>query len=237
MRRVTVCMAYYDNPSMMMRHAETFRAYPEKWRGPVKWIVTDDGSPRWPAQPVESGIPLEIYRVGVDIPWSQDCCRNICAHHAPDGSWLLLTDMDHLIPKDTMEHVLTCPLEKGKIYKFQRVSAPGMEPYKAHPNSWLMTKRLFWEQVGGYDERFSLEGGAYGTDADFRNWCLAAVGEQGIEYLPVPLIRVPREVIPDASTTTYERKTDSDREIIRRVRKERGKAKQVTLAFEYKRVF
>jgi hypothetical protein len=237
LRRVTVCMAYYDNPTMLAKQAETFRAYPAKWRGPVQWIVVDDGSPRWPAEPQDSGIPLSIYRMTVDCRWNQDSCRNAGAHEAPDGSWLLLTDMDHLIPKETMEYVLTCPLEKGKIYKFQRVSAPGMELYKPHPNSWLMSKSTFWDRVGGYDERFSLRGGCYGTDSDFRNWCYAAVGEQNIEYLPVPLVRVPREVIPDASTTTYERKTDSDREIIRRVRKERGKAKQVTLAFEYKRVF
>lgn len=237
MRRVTVCTAYYDNPTIMQKQAETFRAYPEKWRGPVKWIVTDDGSPRWPAQPVDAGIPLEIYRIGVDVRWNQDSAKNICAHHAPDGSWLLLTDMDHMIPEETMRHVLTCPLEKGKIYKFQRVSAPDMAPYKPHPNSWLMTRSMFWDRVGGYDERFSLSGGYYGTDSDFRNWCHAAVGESGIEYLPVPLIRVPGEVCPDARTTTYERKTEADSIGIKAVRKARGSKKQVTLAFEYKRVF
>ena len=237
MRRVTVVTAYYLNKGMMAKQAENFRSYPQKWRGAVEWIVVDDGSPRDPAEAVDCGIPLSVYRIGVDVPWSQDCARNIGAHEAQDGCWLLLTDMDHLIPEKTMHHVLTCPLEKGKVYKFQRVSAPGMEPYKPHPNSWLMSKSMFWDRVGGYDERFSLAGGAYGTDADFRNWCYAAVGEQNIEYLPVPLIRVPREVIPDASTTTLPRKTEADGILIKQVRKQRGGKKQITLAFEYKKVY
>lgn len=237
MRRVTVCMAYYLNQGMMARQAEMFRSYPEEWRGAVRWIVVDDGSPRNPAKPLDSGVPLDVFRILVDRRWNQDSAKNIAAHEAPDGSWLLLTDMDHLIPPETMKRVLFGPLDKGMIYKFGRVSAPKMTEYKSHPNSWCMSKRTYWA-MGGYDERFSIAGGFYGTDSDFRDRVQAYLGGEA-EVLPEHLIRVPRDVIPDASTTTYERKTDEDRDNIRRIKKERSKLidqTPLTLTFDYVRV-
>lgn len=233
MRRVTVVQAYYENPSMLERQAEIWRDYPKNW--PLRWIVVDDGSPRWPAVPKEVGFPMELFRITKDYRWGQDCARNIGAHEAPDGCWLLLTDMDHLIPTETMQRVLMEPLGKGTIYKFSRVSAPKMEPFKVHPNSWLMSKSTYWDGVKGYDERF-LEN--YGTDSDFRDRVQAYLGGEA-EVLPEHLIRVPRDVIPDASTTTYERKTDQDRDNIRRIKKERSKLidqTPLTLTLDYVRV-
>ena len=52
-----------------------------------------------------------------------------------------------------------------------------------------------------YDERFA---GHYGTDAEFRDRAVRAAGEPVM--LPVPIYRVPRSTIADASTTTYVRK-------------------------------
>jgi hypothetical protein len=123
--------------------------------------------------------------------------------------------------------------DRDIAYRFSRVSAPEMEPYKFHPNSWWLTKRLY-QKLGGYDERFA---GWYGTDADFRDRMATAAKE--IIQLKEVLIRVPRTFIPDASTTTYLRKQPEDRANIHRIRTERAKEKwkPLNLTFPYHRVY
>ncbi len=55
-------------------------------------------------------------------------------------------------------------LNRAHAYTFARVNAPALDPYKPHPNSWAMTRDLFW-YAGGYDEALA---GNYGTDGDFK---------------------------------------------------------------------
>jgi hypothetical protein len=104
-------------------------------------------------------------------------------------------------------------LREDTVYRFSRVSAPDMATYKPHPNSWLLTKALF-DRVGGYDETYCV--GLYGIDFDIRDR-LARKAE--IVTLKHPLIRVPREVVPDASTTTLPRKEGAGREELQRIKR------------------
>jgi hypothetical protein len=93
--------------------------------------------------------------------------------------------------------------------------------------------RWLYDRMGGYDERFA---GLYGTDADFRDR-LNLHGS--VKDLKQHVIRVPRTVTPDASTTTYLRKQPEDREGIARVKAERAGQKgwtTVRLSFPYHRV-
>lgn len=214
MRAITVVMAYYENPTMLKRHYAAFAAMSEPVRERVCLIVVDDGSPEHPAQPEDCGIAFELYRMGVDIRWNQDACRNLGVDRAC-GGWILLTDIDHMIPESTLRGIMRAELNPNVVYKFARVSEPDMFPYKPHPNSWLMTKAMY-DKIGGYDERFA---GLYGTDGDFRDRTQA---KAYIDTLPWPLVRVPREVTPDASTTTYLRKQEIDAEGIPRVKMERA---------------
>lgn len=206
-RKLTLCLPYYMNPGMLRVQFERLRALSADLRATLAVIVVDDGSPDGEALGEEIGCPLAIFRIGVDVRWNQDAARNIAAHHA-DTRWLLLTDMDHLVPPETFARILGRKLSKTTVYRFSRetlMSRPlsgsplVTTPYKPHPNSWLLTRDLY-EKIGGYDERFA---GHYGTDAEFRDRAAKAAD---IEMLTAALIRVPREVIPDASTTTYQRK-------------------------------
>jgi glycosyltransferase involved in cell wall biosynthesis len=236
---LSLIMAYYDNPTMLKKQFETIAGYPKPVRDCLEYIVVDDGSPRYPAKDVPSPVRsvalglhgFSLFRIKVDVRWNQDAARNIGVHESK-GDWLLLTDMDHLVPLNTMDRVMTMHLDPKLVYQFSRVSAPTMKWYKHHPNSWLM-HRTMWDAIGGYDERFA---GYYGTDGEFRErvWKHAY-----IEPLPFDLIRVPREVIADASTTTYARKTPTDKERIRSIATERNKEhgwKPRTLSFAYERV-
>lgn len=208
--RLSICMAYYDNPSMLARHLAALEAAPWVLRRDVEYVVCDDGSPRWPAEAQPVDINLAIYRIKIDRRWNQDAARNVCVRHAL-GKWVLLTDIDHFLRPIELAHLVDrLPhLRAGTVYRFCRETAIDATltegtPYKPHPNSWLMTRTMF-EKIGGYDERLS---GYYGTDADFRDAVRGATAS--IEFLSSVLLRVPREIIPDASTTTYGRKEPID---------------------------
>jgi len=164
----------------------------------------------------------------VDIRWNQDACRNLGVDKA-HTEWVLLTDMDHLVTVGLLQRVMYSTCDPKIAYRFSRVSAPNMEPYKLHPNSWFLTRKLY-KRVGGYDERFA---GYYGTDGDFRDRLDA---KAALVQLKEYLIRVPREVIADASTTVYERKTDWDGDNIKRLKMERGKHPPIRQNFPYERV-
>jgi glycosyltransferase involved in cell wall biosynthesis len=227
---ISLCMAYYENRGMLAKQYEQIRNLPIEIREHLEVVVCDDGSPDNPAWVEDIGCKLQVYRIEVDIRWNQDAARNICCAHATKP-WLLLTDMDHMVPMATWRSVMRRDHDEGTAYQFGRVSAPRMEPYKKHPNSYLMHRSL-WDKSGGYDERFA---GFYGTDSDYKHR-LMRYGP--IVDLKEPIIRVPREVIPDASTTRYSRKAPEDKSI-RRIRTERNETpgwRPLRLTFPYHRV-
>lgn len=229
MRELTLIMAYYENHTMLQRHLHQFQKYDRKVQKNLQIIIIDDGSPASPARlDSESPCQISIYRMKVDVRWNQDACRNLGANKAKT-QWILLTDIDHLVPNDTMAAIMTQSLNPEFVYKFSRVSEPEMLPYKPHPNSWLMTKSMFCD-VGGYDERLA---GWYGTDGDFLDR-VAAVAP--IVRLDLPLVRVPRHVTPDASTTTLTRKTPQDQAMIKTLRAKYKGTPPLTLSFPWEKV-
>lgn len=237
MRDLTLILPYYDNPQMFVRQQRTWAAYPEELRTHLRVIVVDDCSPRWRAghhlvEPISNVRSFQLYRTLVDVRWNWIFCRNLAVEKAVTD-WVLMTDMDHLVPELTLRRVLEGELDPRVGYRFSRVDAPKLTPYKPHPNTWCLTKALF-DRVGGYDETFS---GWYGTDGDFRRR-LELVAKK-IRVLPEVMIRVPREVIPDASTTTYTRKEKRDKLNVRRILAEREGVQNwrpKRLSFPYERL-
>lgn len=229
--KLTLIMAYYDNPAMLKTQCENIATYSAEIQDNLELIIIDDCSPRWPAYiEIDPLIPVIILRTLVDVAWNQDFCRNLGAMKS-DTEWLLLTDIDHLIPESTIKAIMGKKDLKTHIaYRFDRISAPLMQPYKLHPNTWLMTKEFYF-LMGGYDERFA---GYYGTDGDFRD----RVNKFSvIEQLPYPIIRVGRETIADASTTTLVRKKPEDGVAINRIKHERGDAVPIILQFPWEEIY
>lgn len=225
-KRVTFIYPYYENPQFLAEQRATWCAYPEFLLRQVDFIVVDDGSPEHPleAELRHDSAPgrLRAFRVGVDCRWNWLAARNIGAHHASDG-WLLLTDMDHVVPAETLAAVLYGSHDPGTIYGFDRAEHTGAA-IQPHPNSWLMTREMFW-RVGGYDERLS---GHYGTDGDWRRRC-AATAKMAI--LTDRLVR--HEFVADSSTTRYKRKQPEDAGV-RRIIAARGKRwRPKVLSFPY----
>jgi glycosyltransferase involved in cell wall biosynthesis len=190
---ITIVMAYYDNPTMLERHLREWEKYPKGFRA----IIVDDGS-KDAALPIlkdSCPIPAQLYRVLIDKPWNQNGARNLAMTHAT--GWCLMTDMDHLLTVEEAKKICLEDYNENCAYKPLRRKADG-EPYKRHPNSYLLTKDLYWD-AGGYDEEFC---GYYGTDATFRR----QLGSRIVETDNFALTLYGREVIPDASTRTLGRK-------------------------------
>lgn len=200
MRPFTLVMAYYRNAGMLARQYEHWRGLPADIRANLQVIVTDDCSPAGEeARREDPGLDFQLFRITKKTPWNWMSCRNIGAHHATHD-WLLLTDMDHLLPEAMARLLMESKLKGSAVYRFRRVDAPDMTPYKEHPNSWFMAKAMF-DKIGGFDERWA---GAYGSDYEFRNRVTA--NAESVRMIEAPLVRYPREVIADASTTDFGRK-------------------------------
>jgi hypothetical protein len=216
-RDLTFVCAYFENPGMLQEQQRVWAAYPAKLQRHLHVIVVDDASPQAPARNVFTPCGLasqRLYRAGVHRRWDWLFCRNLGADQATT-EWLLLTDIDHVLPAETLQRLLSGPLDPRLAYRFARVDAPRRwpyalaecTPYKRHNDSWLLTRALFHDdRVGGYDERLS---GCYGSSSDFTGRLVTATKDL---LLKEPLIRYPREILPDASTSplVYTRKGDAE---------------------------
>lgn len=188
---------------MLRLHLETWAGYPYEVRSRFVFIIVDDASPTWPAAEVLKADPIdaeiELYRIKHNVAWAWDAARNIAMANVPEG-WTLLTDMDHLLPLESAEAFLAADLNPNKGYVPSRIRAVDGKPYKPHPNSYVLTRALFWK-AGGYDEQFV---GYYGKDRAFRRQLDAVAAREDLPAVCLTLYG--REVIPDASTTAYSRK-------------------------------
>lgn len=241
---LSLVMPFYLNSGMLaLQYAEMTR-WSDKAKAQIEVVIVDDGSPE-PAIDVErpEGLPaLRIYRVAEDKPWWQHGCRNIGAHEAA-ATWLLLTDIDHILTASAADALLKRidRLDAETAYFLHRIEAGTGEPTvndrgqrKPHPNSFVMTRGLYWK-VGGYDEDYC---GIYGTDGMFKAR-LFDVAKEGF-LKKVPLVRYWRDIVPDANTATLPRKEGrkpGDKQAIAARKAAEGRAGQiVTLSQEYERV-
>lgn len=232
MRDITIVTAYYENPQMLRYQYRHLKRMPEEIRRHVSLIVVDDGSPEFPAVKAEEDPNVRLFRMMVDVRWNQDACRNLGVHQARTD-WILLTDIDHVVPTGVLERILSTPLDPTAVYRFRRRLAPDMQPFRPHPNSWLMTRQTY-EAIGGYDERFA---GFYGTDGDFSERVAATASQ--VAWFPGALVFVTPRLISDACTRRYGRKEPMDREAIPRITAERAKIadwRPLTLSFPWREV-
>lgn len=225
---VTLVLPYYENPAFLARQIGWWRTFPAHVKAHVSVIVADDGSPTRPARDVLAGViapfPLRLFRIHVDVRWNWLAARNIGAHHARDG-WLLLTDIDHVLPATTAEALIYGTHDPSIVYAFSRIEHTGV-PLAPHSASFFMTRQMFW-RIGGYDEDLS---GNYGTDGVYRK---RLAQHAQIHILTDRLIR--HEYQGDSSTPeSYGRKgnpADAARkaDVVRR----KGNASPKVLSFPY----
>lgn len=203
-KRVTLVLPYYANEYFLKVQAEGWMDYSSDLAECLSIIVIDDGSPEPAELPERYPCDMRLFRVDVDVPWNWLAARNIGAHYAADG-WLLLTDMDHVVPAEALRSVVFGQHDPAVVYAFSRREHTG-EVIPPHSASFLLTRAMFW-RIGGYDEALS---GHYGTDGDWRRR-VAQVAP--IRVLSDALVRY--EYVADSSTTRYARKLPADEAAVR----------------------
>lgn len=211
METLQLIYPYYENPTMLL---EQMRVWTDEWPRElvphVKIIIVDDGSQKNPAAPIVqeclnvSFQPLpkfELYRVLINIPWNQNGAHNLGFHVADEG-WCLTTDIDHVVETHLLQKLLVMTPKVGSYYSFARRQARDRNTvFKRHPNSWLLTRKMFLDS-GGYDEDFA---GYYGSDSCFRR-ALTLVGKH-VELPDSHYLTVYDEKdIADANTREWGRK-------------------------------
>jgi hypothetical protein len=227
---VTFVYPYYENRAFFGAQLMKWKSYPERMRTHLSVVVVDDGSPRHPASEVVDRLgpfpfPLRLFRIEVDVRWNWLAARNIGAHYAADG-WLLLTDMDHVVPNETLHAMVFGAHDPSIVYAFHRSEHTGVVA-NPHSASFFMTREMFW-RIGGYDEALS---GHYGTDGVYRR---ELAKHARITLMSHQLIR--HEYQGDSSTTEYLRKQPQDAAVKALVAK-RGKGwKSRVLSFPYHEV-
>lgn len=233
-KRVTIIYPYYENPVFLTKQLGGWSAMPWSLRQHLLVIVVDDGSPKahavdvvksWTKLPHPYVVTPRLFRVDVDVRWNWLAARNIGAKHAVNG-WLLMSDMDHVVTEKSLRDVVFGEHDPNFIYRFSRKEHTG-ESIHPHPNSWLMTRDMFWK-VGGYDEALS---GYYGTDSEYRRRCAATAP---IRILTTTLVR--HEYVGDSSTTHYKRKQPEDAAVKKMIRARGREWKPKVLSFPYHEV-
>ena len=204
-KAVTIVLPYYENPVFLGVQIARWRTLPAHLHPWLSAIVADDSSPDHPAEVVlrenRAPFPVRLFRnTGPDIPWNWIGARNRGAFEADSDAWLLMTDMDHVVPQSTAEALVYGKHDPGTVYAFQRLEHSG-ERTHPHSASFFMTRGMFWK-IGGYDERFS---GHYGSDGQYRKRLRATAP---LVIAQDRLVRYERH--GDSSTTAYQRKLPED---------------------------
>jgi hypothetical protein len=230
MRPITIVFPHFCNLGMWAEQQRVIADYPADLKAHLHVVLVDDCSPKGQRPTHESvtvgGLAsLRIYHLLEKKRWNWLACRNLGATVATTD-WLMLTDIDHVIPADTLDRLMRGKLDAASAYKFRRATVTGLWPYdpaaqpeyKPHNDTWFITRALFFDpRVGGYDERLS---GCYGTSGEFRDRLVKAA--RAVVTLNDRIIRYPREILSDASThpSVYTRKGDPENDAELRRRKE-----------------
>ncbi len=189
--KISICIAHHNAHVMLRAQYSRLGSYSPKIMQHVELVVCDDASDYAPIHPWHYTIQGKLFRIRPPhVRWSHRCATNIAAFEA-SGAWLLLTDVDHIVPSATLQYLIDAPLNGNIVYTFGRVSPSG-EVMKSHPDSWLIHRTL-WKEIGGWDERYR---GYYGQNGNIWRRIRWHAGEP--HEVPVHLVRFTNADVPDA---------------------------------------
>jgi hypothetical protein len=148
-------------PALLQRYA----SYSGDLLDRLQFVLVDDGSPVPVELPADLDLNVLLLRIPVDVPWNHAAARNLGAVHARSDK-LLLTDVDHEFPEDTLRRIVDLGELRRTMYMFYRLDETGAHTLR-HLNTFLLSRGRYLE-LFGYDEEFC---GHYGLEDDlFRRW-------------------------------------------------------------------
>ena len=178
---ITFSMTYYGQIERLQYQLDFFRNSSRELREHVTLQIINDGyNDAGLFESVLSSydeLNIKGYMATVDVGFNNHGCRNLMMMES-ETHWNMLMDIDVLINKPLLEGMINAPLDDNQMYLFNvefdhpdnpedyddlDIDPKKLLKYKAHPNTWLMTKPCFWSS-GGYDVEFT---GMRHGDAEF----------------------------------------------------------------------
>jgi hypothetical protein len=154
---ITLAIPYYNAANVLPLQLEYWNAYTDNIKKNLKIVLVDDCSND--AQKLSNvfkkipDLDIEIYEVLEDIPWNDGGAGNLSVF-VTKTDWVLRTDIDYLVPTDTMEYILNTEFDPTKYYTFDAMYHHNKQKIDIHPSTLLITKKLFIDS-GAYDEDFT----------------------------------------------------------------------------------
>lgn len=135
-----------------------YEGYPTDLIRQMEFVVVDD------ATPLEYPIPnyslnITWLRINEDIRWHQTGARNLGVTYAKSDK-IIMTDIDHEFPPETLQYLLDAPHPGRCIYKFARMDDYTQRPMKRPANIFFLSRARFMRHFG-YDEEYA---GNYGHE-------------------------------------------------------------------------
>jgi predicted glycosyltransferase involved in capsule biosynthesis len=162
MNDITLIQTYYNEPDELLRQ---LYEYWDRFYTPLKIILIDDGSQKFPAYDVLRGfkhqdhIDFQLWRVSKDIGFNSHGARNLGAYVA-QTNWLLFLDIDYTIPPRDLDYLSKEKLKNHAFYNFKNIQVEFDAAVKGQVfvsptiNQFLIRKDKFWE-LGGYNESYT----------------------------------------------------------------------------------
>lgn len=187
----------------------------------VSLVLVDDGSPEDARSIVNMQASqalrerIRLFRILVDIPWNRGGARNLGTLEAKTD-WIAHVDIDHVMTAQSARNLLAFRPDPRRWYRFERYRngkadetrrkdkiPDDVEFGKIHPHidSYLCTRKLFW-QAGGYNEDFS---GCLGGGSPFLALLESEAGQPAMLPDDVHLQVYTRSVVKDASDWSLDR--------------------------------
>ena len=218
MKKITVNLSFYNQNEVLKRHVELWKSYPQHLKDLFKFCIIDDCS-KTPAIEVLretdlSDIDLAIYRIEEDLYCNISGGRNLAAQQCTT-EWMILLDMDTMIPEDMALIIPTLTHSKEKeIFKFnRRVTENHSHPkhHQPHPAVCLLRKRDYWD-IGGNEEDFV---GHYGyTDPSFwhratPDYKINTLLDVYLDYVPEGESDIERDISHNMSLFNHKKATNN----------------------------
>ena len=165
---LTYVTTFYFNQtdsSSVSELLQRYAAYSGDLLDRIQFVLVDDGSPVPVEIPADLDLNVLLLRIPVDVPWNHAAARNLGAICARSDK-LLLTDVDHEFPEDTLRRIVGMGELRRTMYMFFRLDQNG-DHTRRHLNTFLLSRARYLA-LYGYDEEFC---GHYGLEDDlFRRW-------------------------------------------------------------------